>query len=245
VGFNPSTFVLEVINFLILVWILRRFLYRPVVAVIEARRQTIAASLDDAAAREARAEALERQYADRLSAWEAEKRQAREQWLADLNNEKGRLMEAFRIGLEAERQQADVLMRRQLSARQADLEQQAIELGGRFAARLLERLASPELEARLLDVFIEDLSRVPEERWQAVTTAARDDAGQARLLSAFPLDDRQRGDVQQAVSAQLGRPVICDFIEDRGLIAGLRFELGPLSLNATLRDELEFFRAAE
>lgn len=244
-GFNPSTFVLEVINFLILVWILRRFLYRPVAAVIEERRQAIVSSLNEAAARESRAEALERQYADRLSDWEKEKRQAREQWLADLNAEKGRLMEAFREGLEAERRQAEVLAQRRLQAQQADLEQQALEVGGRFAARLLERLASSELQARLLDVFLEDLAQVPEERWQSVTALGTEDNVRGRVLSAFPLNERQRVDLRQAISAQLGQPVDCDFVEEPELIAGLRFELGPLSLNATLRDELEFFRAAD
>ncbi|WP_139558557.1 F0F1 ATP synthase subunit delta [Methylotetracoccus oryzae] len=244
-GFNPWTFLLEVINFLILVWILGRFLYRPVAAVIEERRRAIASSLNEAAAQVARSEALERQYAERLSAWEQEKRLAREQWLADLNVEKTRLMDAFRQGLEAERQQADILAQRRLSAQQSDLEQQSLELGGRFAARLLERVAGPELEARLLDLFIDDLSQVPEERWEAVTAQGGDGGGRARLMSAFPLGEQQRADLQQALSAQLGHPIACDFITDPGLIAGLRFELGPLLLHANLHDELEFFRLAE
>jgi F-type H+-transporting ATPase subunit b len=243
VGFNPWTFMLEVINFLILVWILRRFLYRPVAAVVEERRQAITSSLDEAAAQLARAEALERQYAERLSSWEQEKRLAREQWLADLNVEKTRQMDAFRQGLEAERQQADILAQRRLASQQSDLEQQSLELGARFAARLFERVAGPDLEARLLDLFIDDLSQVPEDRWQAA--AALDDGGRARLISAFPLGERQRADLQQALSAQLGRPVACDFMTEPGLIAGLRFELGPLLLNANLHDELEFFRARE
>ena len=244
-GFNPWTFVLEVINFLILVWILRRFLYRPVAAVIDERRQAIASSLNEATAQVARAEALERQYAERLSAWEQEKRLAREQWLADLNVEKARLMDAFRQGLEAERQQADVLAQRRLSARQSDLEQQSLELGARFAARLMERVAGPELEARLLDLFIDDLSQVPEERWQAVAAMRGDHGDRACLTSAFPLGERQRADLQQALSAQLGRPVVCDFTTQPGLIAGLRFELGPLLLNANVHDELEFFRSRD
>jgi F-type H+-transporting ATPase subunit b len=165
--------------------------------------------------------------------------------LADLNVEKTRLMEAFRQGLAAERQQADILAQRRLASQQSDLEQQSLELGGRFAARLLERVAGPELEARLLDLFIDDLSQVPEERWQAVIAQGGDGGGRARLTSAFPLGERQRADLQQALSAQLGRPVDCDFTTEPGLIAGLRFELGPLLLNANVHDELEFFRSGE
>jgi F-type H+-transporting ATPase subunit b len=245
VDFNPSTFVLEVINFLILVWILRRYLYRPVAAVIEARRVSIQQSVDEARAREARAEELERQYADRLAAWESEKSSAREAWLGELNAEKGRMMEAFKQGLQTERQQAEVLDRRRLQAQQADVERQAMGLGAQFAARLLERLSGPELEARLLDVFIEDLCQVPEDRWQAAIARTGDGSGQPLVVSAFPLSDSQRADFQQAISAQFGKPVECRFAVDTSLIAGLRFELGPLSLHANLRDELEFFRGED
>ena len=36
-----STFILEAINFLVLVWILKRFLYKPVLDVIERRKAGI------------------------------------------------------------------------------------------------------------------------------------------------------------------------------------------------------------
>jgi F-type H+-transporting ATPase subunit b len=114
-----------------------------------------------------------------------------------------------------------------------------------FAARLLKRLSGPELEARLLDVFIEDLCQVPEDRWQAAIARTSDGSGQPLVVSAFPLSDSQRADFQQAISAQFGKPVECRFAVDTSLIAGLRFELGPLSLHANLRDELEFFRGED
>jgi F-type H+-transporting ATPase subunit b len=47
----------QAVNFLILVWLLKRFLYRPVLAAIDAREKKIAAQLADAAQREARAQA--------------------------------------------------------------------------------------------------------------------------------------------------------------------------------------------
>ena len=45
---NWSTFVLEILNFLVLVWILKRFLYKPVLAVIARRREGIEKSLAEA-----------------------------------------------------------------------------------------------------------------------------------------------------------------------------------------------------
>ena len=46
-----STFILEIINFLILVWILKRFLYRPILEVIARRREGVEKTLSEARAR--------------------------------------------------------------------------------------------------------------------------------------------------------------------------------------------------
>jgi F-type H+-transporting ATPase subunit b len=46
--FNLSTFILEIINFLILIWILQRLFYKPLLEVIAKRKQFIDQSLADA-----------------------------------------------------------------------------------------------------------------------------------------------------------------------------------------------------
>jgi len=57
---NWTTFALEAVNFLVLVWILKRFLYKPVLGVIARRRAAIDRALEEAQTRHAEAQALER-----------------------------------------------------------------------------------------------------------------------------------------------------------------------------------------
>lgn len=240
-GLDWSSFALEVINFLILIWILTHYFYRPVATVIERRRQAIQTRLRDADDVQAKAATLQRQYETRLAEWEAEKRQQREVWISELTAEKARQMEAFHQTLAAERQQAEVLDQRRLRAREAELEQIALGLAGRFAAKMLERVAGPELEARLVDLFIDDLSGVSQDQWDLVGEAP----GEALVCSAFPLDEGDRARLQQALAARMSRSLGFRFVVDPALIAGLRFELGPLSLGANVRDEMDFFRQAD
>lgn len=244
-GFDWSTFALEAVNFLILVWILSHFFYRPVAGVIERRRLAIETSLRQAGQTLAQAEAMQHQYEARLDEWEAEKRRLRESWVGELAAEKARQMESFRQSLEVERERTAVLEQRRLDARERELEKTALELGGRFAARLLQRLAGPELEARLVDLFLEDLAAVPEERWPAAAAGSAEGVAEAALTTAYPLPERHRSWLQQAVESRLGRPVECRFLEDPALIAGIRLELGPLALGANLADELAFFHDAD
>jgi hypothetical protein len=74
--FDWATFGLEILNFLVLVWLLARFLYRPIIGAIARRKAEIADTVAVAQAKEAEAHALARQYEERLASWEREKAQA-------------------------------------------------------------------------------------------------------------------------------------------------------------------------
>ena len=67
--FDWTTFALEIINFLILVWILKRFLYRPVLDVIARRRAGVEKTLADAKRIEAEAGELKQRCECELAQW--------------------------------------------------------------------------------------------------------------------------------------------------------------------------------
>jgi F-type H+-transporting ATPase subunit b len=239
-AFDWTTFFLELLNFFILLWLLRRFLYRPVLGVIAARQGRIEDRLREAGTARAEAEAAREACDARQSAWEKEKADARSVLLQDIAAERKRLL----ADLDAEvvearaRHQAREERERQEWARGA--EQQALELGGRFLARLLERVASPELEGRLVAVALTDLADLPAEEAEKLRAALADDA--LGVSSAFPLSDEQKAALAEALAALAGRPVSPVFREDSELLAGLRIHAGPWVLGANLRDELKFFR---
>ena len=60
------TVIAQIINFLILVWLLKRFLYRPILDGIDAREHKIASVLSNAETQKKHAENLEAQYKDCL-----------------------------------------------------------------------------------------------------------------------------------------------------------------------------------
>lgn len=71
---DPWTIALQAVNFLVLAWLLRRFLYAPVLGVLGRRQEEIAARFASADAARVAAESERRSLADRLSALDAERR---------------------------------------------------------------------------------------------------------------------------------------------------------------------------
>jgi len=242
-NFDWGTFLLEVLNFFILLWILRRFLYQPIVGVIEARQRKIDAQLEDARQRQAEAEAARRAFESRLAHWEQEKAEARQALAREIEAERRRRLD----GVEQEAEEARARLRAREEQDRLEFqrlgEQQALALGGRFVGKLLERVATPDLEQRLIAAMLADLSGLPPGDIERVRTALREDG--LEIISAFPLSEAARHELIAALSQRLGSLPAPVFRENPDLLAGLRLHAGSWVLAANLRDELKFFRDIE
>jgi F-type H+-transporting ATPase subunit b len=240
-----STFALEVVNFLILIWLLKRFFYQPVLNVIEQRRQQIREELSQASREQAEADQLKTRYEARLSDWETERQAARAALEQELVQERGKRL----------RQLDDELDRQRLKHAARDLQQQtqwrrqaeteALQLGAAFASRLLTTLAGPELDRRLQQLFIDQLTTLPESALKQLHQGRLDEAPRIEVVSALPLDESQQQAIRQALEQRIGPSQgQWQFRQDTQLIAGLRISIGGWLLHANLQDELRFFSEA-
>lgn len=242
--FDWTTFALEIINFLVLVWILQRFLYKPVTSAIAARKAAIEKTLADAQVVQADAQSLKGQYESRMAEWEHEKTQARTRLQEEMDAERTRAMTALHASFDQERDKARVLEQRHTVETRHRLEEAALAQGGRFVARLLSRIASAEVEEKIRTLLLEDLPRLADAELRKLRAACQEAGGKITIASGYPLAAEQRNGLVQTLSGLLGQPVTCDFIQNSELMAGLRIGIGPWVLHCNLRDELKFFTEA-
>lgn len=238
---NWSTFLLEIVNFLVLVWLLKRFFYQPVLEAIGRRRADIEQTLKEAEMRHAEAEALQQQYQDRLTVWEQEREAARTELVKEVEEERNRQLGALRATLAQETEKAEVLARRRAEAERAQAQELALTQGAAFAARLLSRAAGPELERRLLDWVVDGLDTGSPERFQPLRTTANITVERIRVTSAYPLCEADRERLEGALRSALGVDGPFDYDRDSRLLAGLRVNVGAWVLGANLQDELKAF----
>ena len=235
------TFVLELINFLVLIWILNRLLYRPLMNVIAQRKAAIQKTLSDAEAVRGEAQALQTHYEHRLADWAQEREKAREQLREEVAAERVRLLDNVRAELVQEREKAAAVDQRRMKEFTQRAEATAIEQGRTFASRLLSRLSGPELERRIVNMVMDDLPQLPDQQRQAIRSAASTAGLSMSITSAYPLEQAQRDALCRACGTLAGREVACEFLEDRTLISGLRMSFGSWVLRANVQDELSFF----
>jgi F-type H+-transporting ATPase subunit b len=238
---NWSTFVLETINFLILVWILKRFFYQPVLTVIARRRRIIEKSLNDANTLHEDAEALRVQYENRLAEWEKERQAAHASLDKEIETERAQRMEALRTMLDREREKARVIEQRTLEASKLSAEETALAQGAQFSARLLSLAAGPELEHRLFDLLLKELTTLPPEQVSTLRAATGKTADRILVASAYPLDDGKRLSLESTLGSVLSVTPPFHYEQDEDLLAGLRVTMGSWVLCANLQDELKSF----
>ena len=239
-----TTFALEVLNFLVLVWLLKRFFYRPVLAVIEARRAETARTIADAEAVRRDAESLKREYQAHLAQVDKERAAAMARLDAEIAAGRARRLAAVGAEIAEERKRREALEARERSEAALALERQATAIAARFATRLLERLASPELEAKLADLALGELGVAGSDKLEALHSALKDPEASIRVVSAYPLDAGRRAAFSEALGRLAGRSLAPKFAEDTALKAGVCIMAGSWVLMANLRDELHFFATA-
>jgi len=224
------TVVAQAVNFLILVWLLRRFLYRPVLGAIDAREKRVAAQLEDAAARQATAQKEAGDFRRQSEALDQQREELLRKATDEANVERQRL-------LDAARKDADTLRSKLVDAVTNEREVLNEQIVARtreevfaIARKTLADLAGASLEEQMTEVFLEHLRNLCEERRAAPVTATgnvlgstlpRSVAAPAFVRSVFELSPARRAAIEVSVKAYLGADVTVRFETSPDPVTGI------------------------
>ncbi|MCK5120432.1 MAG: F0F1 ATP synthase subunit delta [Methylococcales bacterium] len=239
--FNLSTFAFEIINFLILVWILQRLFYKPVREMISRRKQHIDQSLAEATLMHQEAEQLKQNYENRLQQWELEKQAAMTEMHQQLETERQQQLLVLLKELEQVRKKNQTAMQRQQLELHRHQQILALQNGARFATLLLQQTAGPELENHLFQLLLSQLKQLPEACQHIVQTLENKETLEINISSAFPLTQNQVQQLEQKLTSLVDKPLQFKYSQNPELIAGLKVDIGAWALHTNLQHELSGF----
>lgn len=239
--FNLSTFALEIINFLILVWILQHLFYKPVREMISRRKQHIDQSLANAAEMRQEALDLKNNYENRLIKWDKEKQIAMTQLHQQLENERQQKLSLLKKELEQERHRNHIALQRQQKELQLHQQTLALQNGSRFASLLLQQAAGPEMENRLFYLLLKQIKRLPDSFQNSLQTMDSGITLEIQISSAYPLSSKQVEQLEQKFRSLINNPLQFKYSQNPELMAGLEINIGAWALHANLQHELTGF----
>jgi F-type H+-transporting ATPase subunit b len=240
VELSLTTFVFEIINFLVLLWILKRLFFAPIQRAIEKRKVTVTKTLEDAQEMKRDAEKLQAQYEGRMKEWEEEKSRARQELQKSLAEEQSRRLKE----MEASVQSAQAKIQAQIEKDAADFreraEHEAMKYALKFVSRLLSGFASPELETQIISLTLEHIRR--DDQILAAPKEIAEPQNQMILVrTAFTLPETEKKAFLSLVKPVTGEQPPIEFSTDPKLVAGMEITHGSMVLRANLRDELAYF----
>jgi len=228
----------QALNFLILVWLMKRFLYKPILRAIDEREKRIAAELADADQKRADAAQAEATLQAKNTAFDEARADLLAQATDDAQAERKRLLEAARAAADAlGAKRAETLQTETRQLHQA-LRRTTQDAVFAISRRALGELGSVELEERLVDVFLRRLRELDETARTTLADALAASTGSATVRTAFELPAEQRAAVQEAVNVAFSADVSLRFEIAPDRISGIEFATNGQKLAWSLADYL-------
>ncbi|MBN1675867.1 MAG: F0F1 ATP synthase subunit B [Kiritimatiellae bacterium] len=236
--FSLLSFVFAVVNFLILVGLLYKFLHKPLLNLIEKRRVAIEQARREAAAEAEKARRAREDYERKLAAADEERDKVLSETRQSADAARRDLLEKAKG--EAEREVANLKQTYERERREAlsALEEEIAGVSVELAGRVLEKLVDTGVESKLHAQLLAELDALAGGDGQPKRPGAGGGGLPVRVVSARALEGAARQAIADRVRACTGGDTEPEFKADSALIAGTRVEFGDRAVDASLADVL-------
>ena len=238
------TLALQTVNVLVLIWILSRFFFQPVAALVATRRAEAAKLIADADTARKDGEALRAEAARARADIDA----ARDRLIAEARKaaeaEKASVLAESSRALDEQRKTAEIAIANEHAAMQRKVLDRASELSVDIARRLLERLPAAAGFSAFLDSLAAELARLPAETRRSL--AASNAEHPLEVSAAATLSEAEANRLRETICAALGGALPMRLSCNPALIAGFELRSGGVVLRnnwqtdlATIQRELD------
>lgn len=238
------TFTAQVINFLVLVALLRWLLYDRIVNAMQKREERIADRLNSADEARTEADKKAEEYARKCQEIEERREQMLQEARDEAREERQRLLDEARQDVEQRQNQWHETLQREQEDLQADLRRHAGHMAATAARRTLQRLADASLEHQMCEVFDSQLGALSEDERREAMEQLQGDGERVRVTCSGALElsetDQQR--LRETIRKQFDYDGTVAFDTSSELICGLELQVGGYSLGWNARrclDEIE------
>lgn len=228
------TLGIETVNVAVLVWLLGRFFWRPVSAMIAERRAEATRLLDEAEARKKEAAAALDDIRKTRDGFAAEREAILAQARADAGKERATLIEKARADAAALQAEARAATEAERTAAEAEWTERSARLALEIARKLMARLDGAHVQDAFTDWLVAAIGRLPDDTRKAAVGGAALEA-----VSAAPIEARMQAEIAMRVSKALGASPAITFGTDPSLIAGLELRGPHLAIANSWKADLD------
>lgn len=232
------TVAAQMVNFLILVALLKRFLYGPIIKAMADREAGIAARLEEARRQAEAAELVKDELREKNRAFEKKSTAMLAAARQEAEDERSALLRQTREEAEHKRMVWEEALQREQTAFRR---QWRLHAGSQFvqvARQALGGLAEAELEQQMVQVFLKRLGALPENLRQDLSETIRRSGSQISIASSFEISPESRFLLEKAVRNRLASAGTFQYRIAASLLCGIELTADGLRVGWNLEDYL-------
>lgn len=228
----------QILNFFILVWLLKRFLYKPIRNAIDTREKRIEAELADADAKKAEAKAERDTFIKKNEDFDREYTEQLNKVRDKVKAERERLLNEARIQADAMSAKRQELLTKEAQTLDKGLSLRTQQEVFAIARKTLADLGTASLEERLCDVFIRRLRALKGKAKEDIANALLTAEEPALLRTAFDLPEKQHGIIKSALNETFEDDIHLVFVTAPDLISGIELTANGYKIAWSIADYL-------
>jgi len=219
------TVIAQVVNFLILVWLMKRYLYQPILKALAAREQRIAASLADADTKMNEAAREREEYTRKNVAFDRERAAVMFKAQDEAGKERNRLFETARNDADKFRDKLQGKLNGEYNQLRDSIRHRTRDEVFAIARKTLTDLAGTTLEERMAEVFISRLQGLGSAEKARLAALLKSPDMPVVVRSAFDLVPAQRAAIEAAIRETLDGKVPVRFEVVPDLVSGIELNM--------------------
>ena len=232
------TVVAQALNFLILVWLLKRFLYQPILDAIDAREKRIALELADADTKRADAKKERDEFQQKNEVFDQQRAALLGKAMEEAKTERQRLLDDARHAADALATKRQEALRSEQRSMSEALSHRARDEVFAIASKALGDLATTSLEERMGEVFTRRLREMDAKAKAALGEALKTASEPALVRSAFELPADQRAAIQNAINETFSADIPLHFATAPEVVCGIELSTNGQKVGWSITDYL-------
>lgn len=215
------TIFAQTVNFLILVWLMKRFLYQPILQAIDAREKIIAEKISNAEAKEIEAKQELDKFLLKNSEFDKQSSNLLKQAQDDAKKERQRILDEARRDSENLRTQRWNALEREQALLGKAISQKTKEEVFLVSQKVLKDLSGINLQEKMNEAFISQLRGLDGQRTEELAEILKKSPESSILSTAFELSEEQRNAIEETLNEKLSNKIPIRFDIKPELICGV------------------------
>jgi F-type H+-transporting ATPase subunit b len=232
-------FSAQIFNFLLLIYLLKRFLYGRIIKAMDDRDAKIAARFAEAEELKAKANEQAELYEKRNQSLNEAKEQMLNEATMAADAKRKELMTKVRTEVDQLKTRWQDMLIREQDAFFYDLRQRAAKQLYAAARKALSDLADVELEERIVDEFLRRIKALDEEKSVQLRKAIRGGGNKVTIQSAFNIDTSRKTQIEETLKRQITNGFTINYLQQPDIVSGIELRVNGNKIAWSLNEYLE------